>query len=219
MISNPRIAVADDHPLFREGVVHILGSLGMTVVGQASTAEEAIELVSIHDPDVLLLDMKLPGGGVTALTSIVGAGGRTAVLPLSVVDSEEFVTAIMSQGARGYILKGIGGNELADAVRAVANGEIYLSPQLVTRLFGRLSAVRNPTSPATAVFTGREEQVLAFLTQGFSNKEIAYRLEISEKTVKYYLTRVLKKLHVRNRVEAALYASNRASVSTGFHTY
>jgi DNA-binding NarL/FixJ family response regulator len=219
MTNNLRIAIADDHPLFREGVVHILGSFGMTVVGQASTAAEAIELVRIHNPDVLLLDIKLPGGGLTALASIVATGSATAVLPLSVVDSDDFVAETMNQGARGYILKGIGGNELADAVRTVAGGEIYLSPQLVTKLFSRLSGSRDATSPAAIVFTEREEQVLALLAQGMSNKEMAYRLEISEKTVKYYLTHVLKKLHARNRVEAALYASNRAAASSGLYSF
>ncbi len=218
MTSSLKIAIADDHPLFREGVVHILGSFGMTVVGQASSAEEAVELVRIHHPDVLLLDIKLPGGGLAALIGVVAIGATTAVLPLSVVDSDECVALMMSKGARGYILKGIGGNELADAVRAVARGEIYLSPQLVTKLFDRLSGSHSPTSPAATVFTEREEQVLALLAQGLSNKEMAYRLEISEKTVKYYLTHVLKKLHVRNRVEAALFASNRAAVSGGFRS-
>lgn len=213
-----RVAVVDDHPLFRDGVVNTLNaSEEFVVVGQAASAEDAIRLVAEFEPDVLLLDMMLPGGGIEALDAIASGGSRTKVVMLTIVDNDETVAGAFRKGARGYLLKGTGGNELKEAVRLVARGESYVSPQLVTKLLGMMSGTRdsqNNSFESAVEFTVREEQVLNFLSHGLSNKQIAFRMSLSEKTVKYYITHVLKKLRMRNRVEAALYASQRSVVFT-----
>ncbi len=213
-----RVAVVDDHPLFRDGVVSTLNaSEEFVVVGQAASAEDAIRVVTEFEPDVLVLDMKLPGGGIETLNAIASSGSRTKVVMLTIVDDEETVASAFRKGARGYLLKGAGGNELKEVVRLVARGESYVSPQLVTKLLGKMSGTRDGQSnsfESSVDFTEREEQVLTFLSHGLSNKQIAFRMSLSEKTVKYYITHVLKKLRMRNRVEAALYASQRNVVHT-----
>tara|TARA_R110002020_G_scaffold364263_4_gene576644 strand:- start:31518 stop:32153 length:636 start_codon:yes stop_codon:yes gene_type:complete len=201
------VVVVDDHPLYREGVVHTLTSNGIDVMGEGGSADDAIRLTLAHKPDVILIDMNMPGGGLSALTSIIDGDARSHVLPLTIVDDEASVSGALRAGARGYILKGIGGRELVNAVETVARGDIYIAPQLVSRLI--CSQFHDDAKEDEVELSGREEQVLGLLARGLSNKEIAFRLKLSEKTVKYYLTHVLRKLHVRNRVEAALYASQR----------
>jgi two-component system nitrate/nitrite response regulator NarL len=208
-----RIVVVDDHPLYREGVVHILTLNGIHVLAEGASAADAIRLVAEHDPDVLLLDFMLPGGGLEATDAIVSSHARTAIVLLTVVDDAQCVADALKRGAHGYILKGSSGNEVLEAVRAVARGEFHIAPDLVSGVIGRLSGLRDPHGKdETVIFSDREEQVLKLLGGGLTNKEIAFQLDLSEKTVKYYLTHILKKLHVRNRVEAALYASRRAPV-------
>lgn len=206
-----KVAVADDHPLFRDGVVHALrANEDFSIVGEGATADEAVRLVLDFEPDVLLLDMKLPGGGLGAIEAIVATRSRTNIMMLTVVDDEESISRAMRAGARGYLLKGAGGNELIESIRIVARGELYVTPQLIGMLFGRIAG--GGQTAKRVEFTEREEQVLELLSGGLSNKQIAFRLKLSEKTVKYYLTHVLRKINVQNRVAAALYASRRAAV-------
>lgn len=213
----PRItlAVVDDHPLFRGGVVHALSAdEEFDVVGEGASSTDAVSLVSNLKPTVLLLDMKLPGGGLETIEAILAVQPRTNILMLTVVDDEQTVARAFKCGARGYLLKGAGRNELIETVRSVARGDLCVSPELVGKLLGRISETHDhkPALGEPSVdFTEREEQILSFLSCGLSNKEMAFRLELSEKTIKYYVTHVLRKLHVRNRVEAALYASHRVS--------
>lgn len=211
------VAVIDDHPLFREGVVHTLSaSEEFVVVGQGASADDAIRLAAEVAPDVMLLDMKLPGGGLEALNAIASGRSGAKVVMLTIVDDEEVMARAFKTGARGYVLKGAGGNEVKEAVRLVARGEPYVSPQLVPKLLDMMSGIRSGQSSSfesSVEFTEREEQILTFLSHGLSNKQIAFRMSLSEKTVKYYITHVLKKLRVRNRVEAALYASHRSIVA------
>lgn len=203
-----KVVVVDDHPLFREGVVHALrANEDFDVVGEGTTADEALRLVMDFEPDVLLLDMKLPGGGLQAIEAIVASGSRTNIVMLTVVDDQETIAKAMKTGARGYLLKGTGGNELTESVKVVARGDLYITPQLIGMLIGRISDGEQKAK--SVEFTEREEQVLTLLSRGMSNKQIAFQLNLSEKTVKYYITHVLKKLNVRNRVAAALYASRR----------
>jgi two-component system nitrate/nitrite response regulator NarL len=212
-----RVVVVDDHPLFRDGVVHTLSATEeFLVVGTGSSADEAIRLVHELEPDVLLLDLKLPGGGLEAVNTIAAGRPVTKIVMLTIVDDQEVVANAFKRGARGYLLKEAGGNELKETVRLVARGEPYVSPQLVTKLLERMWADRDNQSSSpdgSLEFTEREEQVLSFLSRGLSNKEIAFRMSLSEKPVKYYITHVLRKLRVRNRVEAAIFASHRGPVS------
>ena len=207
MIDGIKVVVVDDHPMLREGVVHVLVSNGIAVVSEGATADEAVRLALLHKPNVLLLDMKMPGGGLHAITAIVESKLDTAILVLTVVSDEQSVKGALRSGARGYILKGAAGKELVEAVLTLAGGERYVTPQLLGVLFG-CNPDGDQQGPC-AEFTEREEQILSLLSRGLSNKEIAFDLKLSEKTVKYYLTHVLRKLHVRNRVEAALFASQR----------
>lgn len=206
-----KVVVVDDHPLYREGVVHMLTLNGINVLAEGASAADAIRLVGEHDPDVLLLDVMLPGGGLVATEAIGSSHPRTAIILLTVVDDEQCVADALKQGARGYILKESSGNEVVEAVRAVARGDFHVAPDLFSGLLGRLSGDHGDHKKDVVVFSEREDQVLRLLSSGLSNKEIAFQLDLSEKTVKYYLTHNLKKLHVRNRVEAALYASRRPS--------
>jgi len=215
MDSRIRVAVIDDHPLFRQGVMHILANEeDVVVVGEGATADDAIRIAREEQPNVIVLDLNLPGDGMHAVETISARCPDVNILMLTVVADEDRVTAALRRGARGYLLKGASGTELVGTVRAVNQGELYVCPNLAAHLLGRLDA--GPAGKAHAInrfaeLTSREEQILTLLSHGLSNKEIGARLELSEKTVKHYLTSVLKKLHVRNRVEAALLGSHRHS--------
>ena len=202
-----RIAIVDDHPMFRDGVAMTLAAdPAIDIVGQGSTAEHAIQIAQDILPDVLLLDISLPGGGIPATKEIARLFPYIKVIMLTASENEEHVSGALEAGARGYILKGIGAAELLRTVHAVHQGESYVSPQLAARL---LTTMRSH-APAPAVddplpsLTKREEQILDAVANGRTNKEIAKQLNISEKTVKHYMTNIMHKLQVRNRVEAAL---------------
>ncbi len=204
------VAVVDDHPLFREGVAHSLRTQpGITVVAEGATAADALAIAA-DLPDVMLLDVSMPGGGIAALGRITAAYPVVKVVMLTVSEDEEDVTAALRAGARGYVLKGVAARELVGVVRAVAAGEVYVTPSLATSLLVELTSPTNrlPTSPL-ADLTERERQIVELVAGGDSNKEIATQLGLSEKTVKHHMTNILQKLQVRNRVEAALIARGR----------
>ncbi len=201
-----RVAVVDDHPLFREGVAHTLErSNALRLVGQGATADDAIRIAKADDPDIILLDISMPGGGLEAARAISRACPATKIVMLTVSESEHHVHQAMASGARGYILKGTSGLELINTLRVVARGEHYVTPALAARL---LAASRRPSLPLPEEdfpeLTRREEQILDRVARGLTNREIAKALHIGEKTVKHYMTSIMQKLHVRNRVEAAL---------------
>jgi two-component system nitrate/nitrite response regulator NarL len=207
-----RIAIVDDHPMFRDGVAMTLaGDPTIELTGQGSTAEHAIQIAQDILPDVLLLDISLPGGGIQATREIARLFPYIKVIMLTASENEEHVSGALEAGARGYILKGIGAAELLRTVHAVHSGESYVSPQLAARL---LTTMRNH-APAPAIedplpsLTKREEQILDAVANGKTNKEVAKLLNISEKTVKHYMTNIMHKLQVRNRVEAALLAKKK----------
>lgn len=210
-----RVAVVDDHPLFREGVVAALQAEGdLVVVAEGGTAAEAVTLAAQHLPDVLLLDLHLPGGGLSALREIAAAYPATRVVLLTFSEDEADVLSALKAGARGYIIKGVTGRELRQVVRAVSQGEVSITPLLASGLLYELArpaaaAVPGP-GPLVDTLTPREQQILEGVAQGLSNKEIARELSLTEKTVKHYMTNVLQKLQVRNRVEAALLAQHQA---------
>jgi two-component system, NarL family, nitrate/nitrite response regulator NarL len=211
--SNLRIAIVDDHPLFRDGVVMTLKSdSSIELVGQGSTADHAIQIAQDVLPDVLLLDISLPGGGIEATKEIARLFPYIKVIMLTASENEDHVSGALEAGARGYILKGIGAAELIRTVHAVHEGESYVSPQLAARL---LTTMRSrPVAPAIEdplpSLTRREEQILDAVANGKTNKEVAKLLAISEKTVKHYMTNIMHKLQVRNRVEAALMAKKKS---------
>lgn len=204
-----RILVADDHPLFREGVVHSLApEPDFTVVGQAATGEEALRLARDLLPDVVLLDIGMPGwGGLVAAEKITTACPAAKIVMLTVVEDEDKLLAAFKAGARGYVLKGVSARELAAVVRAAANGEVYVSPSLAAGILVALT--RGRSADPLEELTEREHEILKLVGQGLTNREIGERVHLSEKTIKHYITNILEKLQVRSRVEAALLAARR----------
>jgi DNA-binding NarL/FixJ family response regulator len=203
------VLIADDHPLFREGVAHSLANEpDMALVGQAASGEEALRLARDLLPDVLLLDITMPGkGGLIAATEIAVACPATKIVMLTVSEHEDDLVAAFKAGARGYVLKGASARELANVVRAVMSGEVYVSPSLAAGLLVELTRIRLP-DPLEDL-TEREREILRLVAEGLTNREIGERLHLAEKTIKHYMTNVLGKLHVRSRVEAALLTARR----------
>ncbi|WP_027481363.1 LuxR C-terminal-related transcriptional regulator [Deinococcus pimensis] len=203
-----RVVVVDDHPLFRDGVVMTLQhESDMHIVGQGGSAADAIHLATTVAADVMLLDLNLPGGGIHALREVTRSNLVTRVVMLTVSEDEADVLAALKNGARGYVIKGVTGPELRDTVRSVHAGEVRITPVLASGLLFELAGVpRGPSTDPLDELTSRERQILEGVAAGHSNKEIARDLGLTEKTVKHYMTSVLQKLQVRNRVEAALLA-------------
>ena len=214
-MSAPRVVLVDDHQLFRAGVRAELEGL-VEVVGDAATVGEAIECIVSTEPDVVLLDVQMPGGGGAEVIRGV-APRRPAVrfLALSVSDAPEDVIAIIRAGARGYVTKTISGVELADAVRRVADGDAVFSPRLagfVLDAFADRPGATGVVDPELDQLTRRERDVLRLLARGWSYKEIAAELVISVKTVETHVSSVLRKTQSSNRHELSRWASDRRLV-------
>ncbi|HCM28540.1 MAG: DNA-binding response regulator [Treponema sp. GWB1_62_6] len=205
-----QIIIVDDHPIFRDGVVKTLeAEPDIEIVGQATSAEEAERLAGELLPDLILLDITIPGGGLHAAKAIAASSPFAKIVMLTASEAEDDVLAALKAGARGYILKGVSGRDLVKIIRSVHAGEAYVTPSLAASLLsdmqeGSRGCGQEP-SPLDEL-TEREHQILKKLASGLSNKEIAQQLALSEKTVKHYMTNILQKLQVRNRVEAALLA-------------
>jgi DNA-binding NarL/FixJ family response regulator len=211
-----RVAVVDDHPLFRDGVIQTFdNSEELDLVAMGASGDDAIQIVKDVGPDVLLLDIQLPGGGIEAAQMISTLASHTKIIILTASENEDDVSAALEAGACGYILKGISGRDLVRTVRAVQNGDTYVTPSLAARMLKSIH--RRPASPKAEktvfVLTPREEDILDCVAIGQTNKEIAINLNISEKTVKHYMTTIMHKLQVRNRVEAALKAKQRKATN------
>ncbi len=204
-----QIVIVDDHPLFREGLIQTLkAEPDVEIVGEAGTADAAVRLASELLPDVVLLDITIPGGGLTAACTIAATSPVIKIIMLTASEAEEDVVAALKSGARGYILKGVSGRELVKIVRDVYAGEAYVTPALAASLLSEIDSdkQRQPVTDPRDDLTERERQILERVAAGMSNREIGQQLFLSEKTVKHYMTNILQKLHVRNRVEAALVA-------------
>lgn len=203
-----RIVVADDHPLFRGGVVRtLLEDGGFEVLAEAGTAADAIAETERHLPDVVLLDISMPGSGLVAAAAIGRRFPAVGIVMLTVSEADDDLLEALRAGARGYVLKGVGARDLVTVLTNVAHGASYVSPSLAARVLAAMQErSQKPAEPATEGLSGREEEILSLLATGLSNKEIGRELNIQEKTVKHYMTNILQKLQVRNRVEAALKA-------------
>ncbi len=208
-MSMKRVVIADDHPIYRDGLAQTLTDSGsFEVVGCAASGREAVELAGRLAPDIVLLDLSMPDGGVWALGRIAALDPAPVVAMLTVAEGEEEVVECLSKGAAGYILKGVGGRELLSVLNDLAAGRSYVAPTLAGRVLTRLhspsAAARDP-GPIERL-SHREEEILKLVAHGLSNKEIGLRLAIQEKTVKHYMTQIMQTLQVRNRTEAALAA-------------
>jgi two-component system, NarL family, nitrate/nitrite response regulator NarL len=202
-----RIAVVDDHPLFREGVARCLKDLGFEVVGEGSDKDDALRIADLKQADIMLVDLSMPGGGLKAIQSILERNPAQKMVVLTVSELTDDVTEALNNGARGYVLKGVGYRGLAEILRTVAAGERYVSPTLSARVLSDLSA-RSAGAPAKrsriADLNEREREILTLVASGLSNKRIALKLDVHEKTVKHHMTRILAKLNAANRTEAAI---------------
>lgn len=202
-----RVVVADDHPLYREGVARILSDDGFQVVAQAADARAAAEAAERHRPDVVLLDLSMPeGGGMAALRRIMLMQAPPRVCILTVSENDDDVLQALKAGATGYALKGVGARDLLHIVRELSEGRSYVSPALAGRILNAMrDGGRRQGNPLDDL-SKREEDILRLVAEGLSNKEVGLKLNLQEKTVKHYMTAILQKLHVRNRTEAALVA-------------
>lgn len=206
-----RVILADDQALVRGGFRMILDARDdIEVVGEAGDGEQAVELVARLAPDVVLMDVRMPGvGGIEATRRIVASGSATRVVIVTTYDLDEYVFSALDAGASGFMLKDVRPAELADAVRVVARGDALLAPSVTRRLLDRFAAVIPRTtapSKALAELTAREGEVLRLVALALSNAEIAARLHLTEATVKTHVSSVLRKLGLRDRVQAVVLA-------------
>jgi DNA-binding NarL/FixJ family response regulator len=200
-----RIVLADDHALFRDGVSSLLQAWGHEVVGRAVDGRDAIELVRRLDPDLVLMDVRMPGmSGVDATREIAAASPDLPIVMLTVSEDEEDLFAAIRAGARGYLLKDLEAAQLRAMIDAVARGEAAITAATAARIIRHLSTLSTPAGVATPDrLTARELEVLRLVTAGRRNKEIAAELGITENTVKYHLRNILEKLHAESRTQVA----------------
>lgn len=208
-MSQIRILIVDDHEVVRLGLKTLLETEpDLKVTAEAGTAEEALVQAENHRPDVIVLDIQLPGrSGLDACRDLRQRFPKTQVVMLTSSVNENFALEALRAGAAGYVLKQVGGDELVRAIRAAHNGETALDPKTAARLVARLNELQKKTeADAFRDLSPREMDVLARVTRGLSNKEIALELNLSEITARNYVTTLMEKLHLRNRVELAAYA-------------
>jgi len=200
-----RILLVDDHAHFRAGLRSLLATApDLLVCGEAASGEEAIAVVTARHPDVVLLDLTMPGmGGVAATERLVAASPHARVLVLSMTDDDDSVFAALRAGARGYLLKGAGRAEILRAVRAVAEGEAIFGPSVATRLAAFFATPPGATAPPFPELTAREREVLDLVAQHLPNPQIAARLGVSAKTVRNHVSSIFTKLQVADRATAA----------------
>ncbi len=200
------IVVADDHQVVRSGYAALLETQSdFTVVGTASDGAEAVRLCADHDPDVVLMDVRMPVmDGIEATRRLAGGA---KVLVLTTFDLDEYVYDALRAGASGFLLKDVTAEHLFEAVRVIAAGEALLAPTVTRRLIGEFATMRRPpVPPALATLTPRETEVLRLVAEGLSNPEIASRLVVTEETVKTHVSRMLGKLGLRDRTQAVVAA-------------
>lgn len=204
-----RVLLADDHTLFREGLRALLSSVPETeVVGEAASGQEAVRAAETLQPDVVLMDIQMPGlNGIEATRRIVATSPHAGVIVVTMFEDDDSVFAAMRAGARGYVLKGADQEEMLRAIRAVARGEALFGPAIASRLMSYFTAPR----PAAAAqlfpeLTDREREVLGLIAQGYNNEEIARRLVLSQKTVRNHVSNIFSKLQVADRAQAIVRA-------------
>ena len=214
MSDRASIVIVDDHALFRSGVRSEVEDL-VDVVGEAGTVEEAVRAIAEHRPDVVLLDVHMPGGGgVEVIRQVAAADPGQRFLALSVSDAAEDVIAVVRAGARGYVTKSISGEELAAAIERVRSGEAVFSPRLagfvLDAFAGAVPAAE--VDPELDQLTMREREVLRMIARGYMYKEVAQKLDISPRTVEAHVSAVLRKLQLSNRHELSRWAAERRLV-------
>ncbi len=207
-----RVLVADDHPMLREGLVAVLNTQqDFEVVGEAADGSEVVRLAERLNPDVILLDLEMPGvDGVAALEKLRSAGSEARTIVFTAYDTDERILGALRAGALSYLLKGASRTEIFDAIRTVHAGGSLLQPVVTNKLLQTMS--REERREETEPLTPREIEVLALLSQGLQNKEISARLFISERTVKFHVSSLMHKLGAENRTESVTIAAQRGLI-------
>jgi DNA-binding NarL/FixJ family response regulator len=204
-----RVLVADDHNLFRYGIKAMLANAeGFEVVGEAATGEEVVEKVAQTRPDIVLMDIQMPGvNGIEATRRVLERDPSIGVVVVTMFEDDDSVFAAMRAGARGYVLKGADAEEVLKVVGAVAEGEAHFGPEIARRLMGFFSAPK-PAAPSEAFpeLTAREAELLDLIARGLNNAEIAKRLHVSQKTVRNHVSHIFLKLQVADRAQAIVKA-------------
>jgi DNA-binding NarL/FixJ family response regulator len=203
-----RVLIADDHTLFRDGLVALLNSVDdITVVGTAQNGQEVIEQAAVSQPDVILMDILMPEiNGIEATRTIIQTSPHIGVIMLTMFEDDESVFSAMRAGARGYILKGADQEDVLRAIRAVNRGEALFGPSVAARLMDYLKVPESEPSQAFPELTERENEILGLIALGVSNHEIAEQLHISLKTVRNHVSNIYNKMQVTDRVQAVLRA-------------
>jgi len=207
-----KVLVVDDHPVFRKGLISVLKDTAeFQIVGQATNGMEAITKATELQPDVVVMDVRMPDcSGVKATSALLQVLPQAKVLMLTVSDEDDDLFAAMEAGARGYLLKSAELDKLISAIKVVASGDVIITPVMAARLINELkTGGKHRTDEEFNELSPREKQVTQLVAQGSSNKEIAAALTISETTVKAHLRAILEKLHVKNRAQAAAKAMSR----------
>jgi len=214
-MSDPtRILVADDHPMFRRGVAESLNmDPEFKIIGEAESGEQAVAMTLQLRPDLVMLDISMPGiDGIVAASRIAASLPEVRIVMLTVAENQKSLLAALKAGAHGYVLKGVSAFELRSIVRRVADGEAYVTPHLAASMlrdFSRPSVKKSGISELTP----REAEVLDLLSQGLTNRQIGECLSMAEKTVKHHMTSILQKLQVRTRTEAAILVLQRSAAA------
>ncbi|MCP9987173.1 response regulator transcription factor [Streptomyces sudanensis] len=216
-----RVLVVDDQMMVREGFSVLLNAMpGIEVIGEAVDGREAVARAAVLRPDVVLMDIRMPEmNGIDATREIVAADGDAKVLVLTTFDLDEYVYQALRAGASGFLLKDASAQQLADGVRVVAAGEALLAPtvtkRLITEFAKRVESPRSAALSRVGDLTDREVEVLVLIAQGLSNAEIAARLVVAESTIKTHVSRILVKLGLRDRTQAAVFAYEARLVTPG----
>jgi two-component system, NarL family, nitrate/nitrite response regulator NarL len=202
-----RLVIVDDHVIFRQGLLSVLSTEpDIEIVGEGASAGDAVRLAHELLPDIIFLDISMPGGGLNAAQMIMEKFPVIKIIILTGSEGESNVMTALKTGARAYVLKGVAARELVNILHMVHSGEIYVTPTLAANLLSEMTtSPRNePPENTFEKLTEREHEILALIAAGTSNKEIGLQLHLTEKTVKHYVTNILQKLQVHNRVQAAI---------------
>ncbi len=208
MMSEIRVLLADDHNVLRQGMAQALDAQpDIAVVAQAADGPQAVELARAHRPDVILLDINMPGmDGVEAARQIIAESPGIGIIMLTMYRRDEYVVEAIKAGASGYLLKEVELDDLLAAIRSVARGEAVLDPAVAGRVLAELRRPARPANDAAPALTERDTEILQLVARGLSNQEIADQLHLAEKTIRNRLSLLFKQLELENRTQAALYA-------------